>query len=273
MARVTMVVMALIGATGAVAGAAGTKVLFVGNSFTFVNDLPGTFEKVATSMGKQVTVDSSVLGALAAWARLLAGWPMALGLCAPTPYAAVFVMGTDAGGCSLQHLLTTNESQAKLQQEWDFIVLQDQSQLPSVQQARSAMLHPAVKGFVAQAKQAKVLMYSTWGYVQGLQHQVCPDNGTSACFPKSLSDYVPGCWKGHSDWLSEVDTYTGMTYALLRGYLSVKQTEASVGVAPWGAARQVARGLNNLGDEARKLVDGEYAWAPEASTCPFLPPS
>merc|ERR1719323_767274 len=50
----------------AVAGGVATqRVLFVGNSYTFVNDLPHTYQSLAESRlpGLQVTVDSDATGA------------------------------------------------------------------------------------------------------------------------------------------------------------------------------------------------------------------
>jgi hypothetical protein len=37
-------------------------VLFIGNSFVFVNDLPNTFRQLALALGEEVTVASSAPG-------------------------------------------------------------------------------------------------------------------------------------------------------------------------------------------------------------------
>ncbi len=51
----------LLGACS-VASAAPTRVLFVGNSFTFVNDLPHQLVNIAHSLGKEVHVANSTIG-------------------------------------------------------------------------------------------------------------------------------------------------------------------------------------------------------------------
>eukprot|EP01052_Picozoa_sp_SAG31_P041610 SAG31_NODE_6355_length_2047_cov_1.557495_1_plen_119_part_00 len=53
---------------------------------------------------------------------------------------------------------------ALLQQDWDYIVLQSYSALPTVRKAREKYLYPAVASFGAKKKSAKIVMYLTWGY-------------------------------------------------------------------------------------------------------------
>ena len=38
------------------------SVLFIGNSYTYVNDLPGTLGTLAASLGKEITIDSKTNG-------------------------------------------------------------------------------------------------------------------------------------------------------------------------------------------------------------------
>lgn len=73
------------------------KVLFVGNSYTAANDLPGTFAQIATAMGDQVTVDSKSNGGF------------------------TFQMHS-------QDPITYQKINA---QAWDYVVIQGQSQEPS----------------------------------------------------------------------------------------------------------------------------------------------
>ncbi|MCF8295725.1 MAG: SGNH/GDSL hydrolase family protein, partial [Bacteroidales bacterium] len=73
------------------------KVLFLGNSYTYVNDLPQTAVALAASAGDQLTVDVN----------------------AP-------------GGYTLQGHSTNQTSLDKIKLGgWDYVVLQEQSQLPS----------------------------------------------------------------------------------------------------------------------------------------------
>ena len=100
-----------------------TRVLFVGNSFTFVNDLPHQLINIAASLGKTVEVANSTIGGCTAYAQR---------------------PESDARTAML------------LQEEWDFIVLQSYSILPTIQKARSTYYAPAVASFEAKKKDAKV---------------------------------------------------------------------------------------------------------------------
>jgi len=106
--------------------AATTRILFVGNSFTFVNDLPHQLKHIAASLGDRDVV----------------------------------VANSTVGGCTVYGQRPSVDARTKLllQQEWDFIVLQSYSSLPTVQAARREMLYPAVKefGLPANKKKAKV---------------------------------------------------------------------------------------------------------------------
>ena len=73
------------------------NVLFIGNSYTAANDLPGTFAQIATAMGDQVTVDSKSNGGF------------------------TFQMHS-------QDPITYQKINA---QAWDYVVIQGQSQEPS----------------------------------------------------------------------------------------------------------------------------------------------
>jgi len=73
-----------------------TRVLFVGNSYTYVNDLPGIFKGLSNSLGRSVYTDMS----------------------AP-------------GGYSLEQHLTNTETLLKISAgNWNYVVLQEQSQMP-----------------------------------------------------------------------------------------------------------------------------------------------
>ena len=75
----------------------GKKVLFLGNSYTFFNNLPDLFENFSNAAGDTVTAGFN------------------------TP-----------GGYTLQGHSTNQMSQNMISQgDWDFVVLQEQSQIPS----------------------------------------------------------------------------------------------------------------------------------------------
>jgi hypothetical protein len=79
------------------------RVLFIGNSYTAVNDLPGMFATLSKAGGHSIQV------------------------------------GADApGGFSLaQHLNSSDTLEALQSSKWDFVVLQEQSQIPAMEQTRS----------------------------------------------------------------------------------------------------------------------------------------
>ena len=52
----------LLGGCACSVAAAPTRVLFIGNSFTFVNDLPHQLVNIARSLGKEVEVANSTIG-------------------------------------------------------------------------------------------------------------------------------------------------------------------------------------------------------------------
>jgi hypothetical protein len=91
-----------------------TRVLFVGNSYTLVNDLPGMFAKLARSGAHRVEVGAAAEN----------GWTRA-----------------DQAGSSA--------TAAKLASaKWDIVVLQEQSQLPSIEQFRQAQMYPAARRLI-----------------------------------------------------------------------------------------------------------------------------
>jgi hypothetical protein len=85
-----------------------TKVLFIGNSHTFVNNLPQTFYQLATHAGKTVYVDDLTMG----------------------------------GYTFQMHLQNPATIQKINEKHWDFVILQEQSQIPSFIPERNFMMYP-----------------------------------------------------------------------------------------------------------------------------------
>ncbi len=119
------------------------KVLFLGNSYTYVNNLPKMIENIAANENKTFTHHSV------------------------TP-----------GGCTLfLHLDEGQGSLSKIRQgDWDFVVLQEQSQLPSIDYYRHNTMKPAYKALhdsiMLYNPNAKVVGYMTWGRQYGGQQCV-----------------------------------------------------------------------------------------------------
>ncbi len=120
----------------ALTGAANPlHILFIGNSYTTVNDLPGTLGRLAASGGNAIA--TSVLG---------------------------------EGGWTLSEHETAQETATALHDvRWDLVVLQEQSQVPASSSDRTQTMYPAVRA-LARASQsigATPLLFLTWGHRTG----------------------------------------------------------------------------------------------------------
>ncbi len=125
-------------ALGLTAQAKKKKVLFIGNSYTYVNNLPQVLADMALSMGDTVIYDSS----------------------AP-------------GGYSFQNHLGNATTLAKIKsQAWDIVVLQAQSQEPSFHPSQvMSGTYPYAERLVDSVRKyipcANILFYMTWGRQNG----------------------------------------------------------------------------------------------------------
>jgi hypothetical protein len=153
------------------------RVLFIGNSYTFVNDLPGTFTALAESGGHKVEMGMAATG----------GWTLA------------------------QHAASAATLDAIKSSKWDYVVLQEQSELPSVPQMRTQEMYPAARLLAGQirAAGAKPLFFITWAHQDGW-----PDYG--------------------------MHTYEAMQTQIDQGYLLIAR-ELNAQVAPVGLAWWMAR--------------------------------
>lgn len=138
MMRIILFCILLFSVYSVSANATSKKVLFIGNSYTFVNDLPGLVEKVANSAGDTIITDSHC-----------------------------------KSGYSLQQHTMDSMSVAKIKQGgWDVVVLQEQSQLPSFRlDYVKANSFPYAKYLdsliIAFNPKSEVLFYRTWGRKNG----------------------------------------------------------------------------------------------------------
>ena len=123
-------------------------------------------------------------------------------------------------------------------QEWNYIVVQSYSILPTIQKARETYLTPAVQSFAAKKKSAKVVMYLTWGYHDG-NTAPCPTSGPAKCFPLGTNANLtePPCTTSGA-YKAKVDSFACMGYALGRGYMA-QLAEGADRIAPCGLAWQV----------------------------------
>jgi len=115
-----------------------TSVLFVGNSFTFYNNMPYIFKDIATSKGKKVHVDTVVTG------------------------------GKDLKFHS-ERPRTYNMIQSR---KWDYVILQGHSnEFAQPDSKVDTLTFPYAKKLVDSVRKynpcARILLYMTWGYKNG----------------------------------------------------------------------------------------------------------
>lgn len=124
-------------------GDSGTRVLFIGNSYTFYNNLPGVFTTLAAAAGYEVTAE----------------------MAAP-------------GGARLEdHANSPDIARPIRTGLWSHVVLQEQSQIPSVEQARQSQMFPAARRLAQEIRssRAAVVFFPTWGRKEGWPENGMPD--------------------------------------------------------------------------------------------------
>jgi Domain of unknown function (DUF4886) len=112
-----------------------TRVLFIGNSYTYVNDLPTMFRELAKSGNHRVETDMSA-----------------------------------QGGLMLSDQVKSTDALDKIKaSKWNFIVLQEQSQVPASKQLRSTQMFPAARTLVSQIREvgAEPIFFITWAHRDG----------------------------------------------------------------------------------------------------------
>ena len=124
-------------------GATCTRILFIGNSYTSVNDLPDTFADLGWAGGHRVQIEALDEG----------GWTLA------------------------EHLTASETAPAIDSRHWDDVVLQEQSQLPALAADRTGMMYPAATKLVAMVRRqgAAPLLYLTFAHQGGWPEEGLPD--------------------------------------------------------------------------------------------------
>ncbi len=154
------------------------RVLFIGNSYTSVNDLPTIFAKLARSGGHRVETGTA----------------------------------TQDGSTLADHAGSAGTTTALTSATWTLVVLQEQSQIPAVDQFRETQMYPAARTLVAMVRRAgaQPIFFITWAHRDGW-----PEDG--------LADY------------------SSMQSAIDDGYLTIAR-EQHAAVAPVGFAWQTLLG-------------------------------
>jgi hypothetical protein len=160
-------------------------VLFIGNSYTYVNNLPDLINQIAIDKGNQLIYETH------------------------TPGGAT--LSQHASNSNVQYLLGTTE--------WDYVVLQEQSQFPSFPPSQVATeVYPFAESLCNDIRFnsscAEPVFFMTWGR----------ENGDS----QNCAFYPPIC------------TYSGMQERLIESYTEMAQSNDAL-LAPVGIAWQNIR--------------------------------
>ncbi|OSZ78391.1 hypothetical protein CAP35_09065 [Chitinophagaceae bacterium IBVUCB1] len=183
------------------------KVLFIGNSYVFTNNMPLVLQQLATSLGDTLIYEESV-----------------------------------PGGFTFQGHSTDANTLAKIKaQQWDIVVLQEQSQRPAFSPGQVATdVYPFARKLDSLVRDNKActetMFFMTWGRKNG---------DASNC-----ASYPPIC------------TYEGMQQRLRESYLQMAQDNNAI-VSPVGAAwKQVRDSFSSIDlyspDESHPSVSGTY---------------
>ncbi len=161
-------------------GQAEKTVLFIGNSYTYVNNLPDLVNQIAIDKGNQLIYETHTPGGS--------------------------TLSQHASNSNVQYLLETTE--------WDYVVLQEQSQYPSFPPAQvSAEVYPYAESLCEDIREtnpcSEPVFFMTWGR----------ENGDS----QNCAFYPPIC------------TYEGMQERLTESYTEMAENNESL-LAPVGIA-------------------------------------
>jgi PKD repeat protein len=188
------------------------SVLFIGNSYTSANNLPQLVQNLSTSAGKTLNIDSNMPG----------GFPLSSHLNDATTFSKI--------------------SQGNL----DYVILQEQSQIPTIDYYRYNDMYPAMTDLKSVIEQynpcAKIITYMTWGRRFGGQQ--CDPSGTY-CSPVFAN-------------------FNHMQDSLTSAYLEISE-QLNIQCAPVGVTWQNILNDTTLvlhsGDNSHPNIDGSYVAA------------
>jgi hypothetical protein len=188
------------------------RVLFLGNSYTSYNNLPQLVQSLSGSAGKTLIIDSNMPG----------GYPISSHLNDATTFSKIS------------------------QGNWDYVVIQEQSQIPTIDYYRYNDMYPALTDIKALVEQynpcAKIITYMTWGRrFGGMQ---CDPNNTY-CSPNFVN-------------------FNHMQDSLTSAYLEISE-QLNIQCATVGVVWQNILNDTNLvlhsGDNSHPNIDGSYVAA------------
>jgi hypothetical protein len=116
------------------------RILFIGNSYTYENDMPSLLREMAKAANRPLYVDESTVGG--------------------------FSLEQHAGyGVTIDKIM---------ERRWDFVVLQEQSMIPAIPYYRDNSMYPAARKLDAMIKSVggKTIFFLTWGRRVGGQQTI-----------------------------------------------------------------------------------------------------
>lgn len=158
------------------------KVLFLGNSYTYVNNLPQIVSQLATNTGDVFLYDSNLIG-----------------------------------GYTLQDHAASTISQNKiLSDNWDYVILQEQSQRPAFPVAGSFFDgFSNLTAFINQNKPcAQIMSFMTWGHQNG-DAQNCPSN-PSVCTYTGMDNLIQERYMSFSNTFESEVTPVGVVWRYIK---------------------------------------------------------
>ncbi|MCF8219558.1 MAG: PKD domain-containing protein [Bacteroidales bacterium] len=154
-----LVLVTVMIASGARAQNDTLRVLFLGNSYTAANNLPQLVADLADADNKKLIFDSYTPGGTLLW--------------------------NFANNMNTSNQLDTTALHKIKSGNWDFVVLQEQSQVPTIDHYRYNYMYPSVEKLKDTISQynpcAKIMLFMTWGRQNG-GIQCSPDNYCSPEF-------------------------------------------------------------------------------------------
>jgi hypothetical protein len=163
---------------GTGAGAGGcTRVLFLGNSYTYVNDLPSTFVQLARSAGRPVQV----------------------------------AMVANGGETLARHAASPESLDKIASQGLTYVVLQDQSETPATSAGRDYYTYPAARTLAkrVEAVDAIPMFFMTWAHRDGLPQAGLPGY-------ESMQQQLDGAYIGIAHELKVPVAPVGYTWYMVR---------------------------------------------------------
>ena len=171
----------LLAGTGAARADDSLHVLFIGNSYTYVNDLPGLFLGLSEAGGRTVRTDASAFG-----------------------------------GYSLDDHSRTQATLDKVARDsWSFVVLQEQSVIPTIHYWRYNSMYPAARllDSLIRLQGAKTAFFMTWGRKYGGQQSYGDSLSPDFRDYFEMQESVRVAYDEIADELSSMMVPVGMAFA------------------------------------------------------------